>query len=96
MESEPLNKIDEFMTFGAVLDEQGIDTVGDFLGLALANPEGIKSLLDIDDETLGRLIAAAKAKLTSEELEDIEGTDIKKVGEDYKLGLITREGEGER
>jgi hypothetical protein len=94
METYLLGDIGEFIGFGTILDEHGINTVGDFLGLAIANPEGVKALLDIDDETLGQLIAAAKDKLTDEELKKLEETDIKKVGKDYKLGLLTRE-EGE-
>jgi hypothetical protein len=93
MESEPLDKMEEFMAFGTILDEQGINTVGDFLGLAMVNPEGVKALLDIDGETLGQLIVAAKDKLSDEELKKLEETEIKKVGEDYKLGMLTREGE---
>ena len=90
MEPNLLQDIDEFMSFGTVLDEQGIMTVKDFLGLVRTNPDGVKLLLEIDDDDMDRLILIARSKLSEEELREFEATDIKKIGEDYKLGMQFR------
>jgi len=90
MGSNLLQDIDEFMSFGTVLHEQGIMTARDFLGLVEPNLDGVTSLLDIDAGKMHRLILIARSKLSEEELREFEATDIKKIGEDYKLGMQFR------
>ncbi len=90
-----LTDIDEFMAFEGVLEEQGMNTVEDFLGFVEYNPEGIEELLDIDNEELNKLIDAAKKRLSDEELKEIDDTEIKEIGKDYKLGLYVEEEEKE-
>lgn len=92
-ESNLLTNIDEFIGYKDVLDEQGINTVEDFLGFTEYNPEGIQELLGIDDEDLDKLIDAAKMRLSEEELKELEETEIKEIGKDYKLGLRLKEEE---
>lgn len=86
-----LSSIDEFEPFEDVLSSQGIETAEDFIGLVGNNPEGIKELLEVDDEELKKLIESAKNSLSEEELKEIETAEIKEVGKDYKLGLRFKE-----
>lgn len=88
-----LGEIEEFLVFEEALNIQGIYTIEDFLGLVSNNPDGIKDLLDINNEELKELIEAAKNELSEEELNQLEGTEIKQIGEDYKLGLRFKEEE---
>lgn len=93
MKTDLLENIEEFLGFISLLESHGIYTVEEFISIHKANPEGMLSLLEIDKDTLDRLVVKANNHLDQDEADALESTQIKEIGKDYKLGMLTRDDE---